>query len=127
MALFHTDSLVLCYGDVERARRWWIRTFACNQGDVPAEWDDPLPSDVALSLPGSPEPTILLCAQSEVRGAGYQRSNERPILFCRKATKAHEYLENQGAVPGPIQHSAGLAFFEVRDPEDNAIEICEEP
>jgi hypothetical protein len=125
MAPFQTDSLVLCYSNIEAATRWWIATFDCRQVKVPPDWDDPLPSDVALRLPGSPEPTILLCDQAEVQQAGCSGSNEHPIVFCTKLTKAHEYLNHRGAAPGPIQDGGGPQYFEIIDPEGNVIEICE--
>ncbi len=48
------------------AKQWWIETFGCKVVKVPQDWDNPLPSDVALTLPGDSDPTILLSAQSEV-------------------------------------------------------------
>ena len=63
MGLFHTDSVALSYSNVDAAKRWWIDTFGCKVVKVPPDWDNPLPSDVALTLPGDREPTILLSAQ----------------------------------------------------------------
>ena len=71
MGLFHTDSVALTYSNVESAKRWWIDTFGCKVVRVPHEWDNPLPSDVALRLPGDSQPTILLSAQSEVGQAHF--------------------------------------------------------
>ena len=48
MVLFRTDSVTLSYSDVEAAKRWWVNAFDCKQVKVPPEWDNPLPSDVAL-------------------------------------------------------------------------------
>ena len=48
MASFRTDSVTLSYSDVEAAKRWWVNAFDCKQVKVPPEWDNPLPSDVAL-------------------------------------------------------------------------------
>ncbi len=93
---------------------------------MPSDWDCVLPSDVALRLSGNDLPTILLSDWMEVRAAGYERSNDHPIIFCTKLTKAYEYLSRRRAAPGLIQHGAGPEFFEVRDPEGNVIEICEE-
>jgi catechol 2,3-dioxygenase-like lactoylglutathione lyase family enzyme len=94
---------------------------------VPADWDEPLPSDVALKLPGHDEPVIVLIDRAEVQRAGLALPTDRPILFCGKVERAHEYLEGRGASPGPIQDGGGTQFFEVRDPEGNVIEICKEP
>ena len=103
-----------------------MKMFDCKQVVVPKHWDDPLPSDVALELPGDDEPTILLNDAAEVRKAGFERENEHPILFCGKLSKAHEFLSRKGASPGPM-HDSGAKFFEVRDPGGIVIEICEEP
>jgi hypothetical protein len=126
MALFSVDSLVMCYTNVEVAKQWYIAQFECKQTELPENWDDPLPSDVALRLPGDDEPTILLCDQEEVRNAGFERANHHPLLFSSKLKKAHEHLTSKGSNPGPIQDAGGKMFFEVPDPEGNIIEICEE-
>jgi hypothetical protein len=94
---------------------------------VPADWDCSLPSDVALTLPGEDVPMILLSDWAEIRQAGYERSNGRPVIFCSKLKKAHEYLRGRGAAAGPIQEGGGTEFFEVHDPEGNVIEVCKEP
>jgi catechol 2,3-dioxygenase-like lactoylglutathione lyase family enzyme len=126
MALFWTDSIVLYSSNVEQAKRWWIEVFDCKQAKVPADWGDPLPSDVALKLPGQDKPSILLSDRAE-RPVGLPSATERPIIFCNKLKKVYEYLEGRGAAPGPIQEGGGTQFFEVRDPEGNVIEICKEP
>jgi len=128
MALFQvqTGSIVLVCSNLDLVKQWWMKMFDSKQVKVPDYWDDPLPSDIALELPGDDEPTILLNDEAEVRQAGFQRENEHPILFCRKLRKAHEYLTRKGASPGPMQES-GAKFFEIRDPGGIVIEICEEP
>jgi hypothetical protein len=103
MALFRTDSLVLCYSNIEAAKQWWIETFDCRPAKVPANWDNPLPSDIALKLPGDAEPTILLSDRAEVQKAGFERQNDRPILFSDKLKKAHEYLLSKRKAVGAIQ------------------------
>ena len=128
MALFWTESISLDYANLDAAKRWWIATFDCKQVPLP-EWDDPLPSDIALKLPGfTSEPSILLRARSEAGPAeGVTSSARNQIIFCRKLDKAHEYLGSRGAAVGPIQDGRGGSFFQVRDCEGNAIEICREP
>ncbi len=69
MPLFYTDSVTLAYSNVEGAKRWWIDAFDCKVARVPPDWDCPLPSDVALQLPGHSAPTILLSAKAEVEQA----------------------------------------------------------
>ena len=128
MALFHTDSVVLCYSNIEAAKRWWIDAFDCKQVNVPADWDNPLPSDVALKLPGDSEATILLNDRAEAEQAGFDRSSSVvPVIFSDKLTKAHEHLSSRGVLAAPIQGDSDTQFFEVRDIEGNVIEICKEP
>jgi len=118
---------VICYANVEAAKVWWTEVFDCKPSNVPADWDEPLPSDVVLKLPGHDEPIIVLIDRAEVQRAGLALPTDRPILFCGKIKRAHEYLEGRGASPGPIQDGGGTQFFEVRDPEGNVIEVCKEP
>jgi hypothetical protein len=89
MSLFWTDSVALCCSNVEVEKTWWIHTFDCKAVKVPETWDCPLPSDVALKLPGAlDDPTILLCDKAEVQKAGYERPNDHTVLFCRRIEKA---------------------------------------
>src|SRR5579872_2720410 len=111
MVLFSVDSLVMCYSKLEVAKRWWIEIFDCKQVARP-DWDDPLPSDVALKLTGNDEPTILLCDQRDVEKAGFERANNHPLIFSGRLKKAHEYLASKGAAPGPIQ-TGSKQFFEI--------------
>jgi len=127
MALFSADPIAICCANVDAVKRWWIEVFECQLVKVPADWDEPLLSNVALKLPGAAEPVILLSDRAEVQQAGLALRTDRPILFCGKLERAHEYLEGRGASPGPIQDGGGTQFFEVRDPEGNVIEICKEP
>jgi len=128
MGLFHTDSVALTYSNVESAKQWWIDTFGCNLVRVPKEWDNTLPSDVALTLPGDSEPTILLSAQSEVEQAHFDRPVPvTSVIFCDKLKKAHEQLSARGVLIGPIQDGGDMQFFEIRDTEGHVIEICKEP
>src|SRR2546430_3654111 len=127
MPLPWTDSIALCCSNVAACKKWWMESFDCKQDKIPADWDCTLPSDVALTLPGDDGPRIALSDWAEVRKAGYERSNDHPIIFCSKLKKAHEYLRGRGVAAGPILDGGGTEFFEVRDPENNVIEICREP
>jgi len=125
MSLFYTESIALTYSNVAAAKQWWIDTFDCQAAKVPPDWDDPLPSDVALILPGEREPTILLSA--EVEQASFDRPNPVvSVIFSNKLKKAHEQLASRGVLTGPIEDGGDMEFFEVRDVEGNLIEICKE-
>jgi hypothetical protein len=127
MALFYTEFLSLACSNVQAEKQWWIEAFDCKETKVPVDWDCPLPSDVALKLPGADEPAILLSDKTEIERAGYNRQNDHPLIFCTNLKKAHEHLRVGIAPGGPIQGGGGTQFFEVRDPEGNVIEICKEP
>ena len=128
MGMFRADSVAFGYSNVEGAKQWWIDTFGCKVVRVPQDWDNPLPSDVALTLPGDNEPTILLSAQSEVAQARFERpSPVATSIFCDKLKKAHEHLSSRGVLTGPIQDGGDMQFFEIHDPEGHLIEICKEP
>lgn len=127
MALFHTDFLSLACSNVEAEKQWWVTAFECKPTKVPPDWDCPLPSDVALKLPGADQPTILLSDRTEIERAGYDRQDDHHTVFCSNLKKAHGYFRAGIAVAGPIQDGGGTQFFELRDPEGNIIEICQEP
>ena len=128
MPLFYTDSVTLTYSNVEAARQWWMDAFGCTAQKVPPDWDNALPSDVALNFPGSKEPTVLLSSRSEVEQAGFDRSAPLvSVIFSDKLKKAHEHLASHGVPVGPIEDGGDMQFFEIRDIEGNLIQICKEP
>ena len=128
MPLFYTDSVTLAYSDVEAAKRWWVDAFDCKVVAVPSDWDCPLPSDVALQLPGHDEPTILLNSRAEVERAGFERpSPVASTIFCNRLKKGYDHLASRGVLAGPIQDGGDMQFFEIRDTEGNVIQICKEP
>ena len=118
---------MVCYSEVPAAKAWWIAVFDCKSVKIPPNWDDQLPSDVALKLPGAPDATILLCDEAEVKKAGLERSDERPLIFTSHIKKAYEHLLARGAAPTQIEANGATEFFTVRDSESNVIEICREP
>jgi len=128
MVLFRTDSVCLSYSNVEMAKQWWMDAFGCKQAKVPPDWDNRLPSDVALRLPQNSQPTILLSDQAELARARFDRSSSTvPVIFSDKLRKAHDLLSSRGIAASPIQGDGESEFFEVRDIEGHVIEICKEP
>src|SRR5579885_766784 len=97
MSLFWTGSIVLSYSDVNAAKQWLTSAFECKEVPVPADWDEPLPSDIALKFPGDDSPTVLLGSRSEGR-----ESSEHPIIFTRNVKKAYEHLLGRGLTPGTV-------------------------
>jgi Glyoxalase-like domain len=126
MALFYTDSIVLVCASVEAAKRWWIDVFDGKPMKPPANWDNALPSDVALKLPGHDQPTVLLCDRSELEQAHMDTSPTYPVLFTGKLKKAHEHLLSKGVATGPMQDGGDMLFFEITDPEGHVFQICQE-
>jgi hypothetical protein len=124
---FYTDSLVLTYTSVEAAKQWWIDTFGRKVEKVPAEWDNPLASDVALKFPQDKEPTILLCARSEMEQAKLDPpSAVVSTIFCDNLKKARERLSTRGILVGPMQDGGDTQYFEIRDIEGHLIQVCKE-
>ncbi len=126
MALFWTgDCIALACADVKASKEWWRTVFGCTEAK-PRDDDAPLPSNVALKLPGHEVRAILLSDRAELEQAGFS-ATEHPILFTRKLSKALDYLRERGAIAGPIEESGGTEFFEIRDLDGNVIEVCTEP
>jgi hypothetical protein len=126
---FYTDSLSFTYSNIEAAMRWWIETFGCKVAKVPVDWDNTLPSDVALKFPEDDEPTGLLSAQKEeVDEATFDRPS--PVvstIFCdNKLKKGQEVLSSRGILVGPIQDGRDMQFLEIRDAEGHLIQVCKE-
>ena len=126
--VFSADSIALIYDNVPAAKQWWMNAFDCKAVPVPSDWDNPLPSDVALKFPGNDEPAILLSARTEVDKAGLDLTSPVvSVIFCNKLKKAHEQLSGRGILVGPIQDGGDTEFFEIRDTEGNLLQVCKEP
>jgi uncharacterized glyoxalase superfamily protein PhnB len=124
---FYTDSVALSYSNAQAAQQWWVNAFDCKVAKVPPDWDNPLPSDIALTLPRNDQPTILLSARTEVEQAGFDRpSPVVTVIFCDKLKQAYEQLSSRGIVVGPIQDGGDTQFFEIRDIEGNLIQVCKD-
>jgi hypothetical protein len=124
---FYTDSVALTYSDVQTAKQGWVNAFDCTVVKVPPDWDNQLPSDIALMLPRNDQPAILLSARTEVEQAGFDRPSPIvSVIFCDKLKQAYEQLSSRGIVVGPIQDGGDTQFFELRDSEGNLIQVCKE-
>jgi catechol 2,3-dioxygenase-like lactoylglutathione lyase family enzyme len=50
-----------------------------------------------------------------------------PIFFTKKLGKIREVLATRGVAAGPVkQDRQGTRYFEIQDPEGNAIEVVQE-
>jgi hypothetical protein len=121
---FNTDSLALTYSNIEAAKQWWIETFDCQVAEIPEDWDNTLPSDVALKFPRR---TILLSARAEVDQAKFDRPT--PVVsttYCDELEKGHELLSTRALLVGPIQDGGDMQFFEIRDTARHLIQVRNE-
>ena len=60
--------------------------------------------------------------------AGKPTEGLTPIIYAASAQKAREVLHSRGVTVGEIQQDRQHThYFEMRDPEGNVIEVCEEP
>src|ERR1700722_12470881 len=125
MAQFWREYICLQYSDLEAAKRGWGVTFGCKRVPLP-DWDNRLPSDVAMTLPGRAEASILLNDRAEAQKSGSPPPDKHQMIFCKNLQKAREYLAARGAAVGAIQNQNSIKFFEVRDNEENSFEVCEE-
>jgi predicted enzyme related to lactoylglutathione lyase len=54
-------------------------------------------------------------------------TGKTPILFTKKIRKIRDVLAARGVEPDPIeQDRQGIHYFQIHDPEGNAIEVVEE-
>jgi hypothetical protein len=88
------------------------------------EWDEVLPSDIALRFPGAEQPVIAISDRREAEQAGRTGPNEIQRLWTPDLDRAREDISAHGVAPGPIE-GGRVRCFKVNDPEGNVIEICE--
>jgi hypothetical protein len=87
MAFFWTEFISFDYANLDAAKRWWIEVFEAKQVPLP-EWDDPLPSDIALKLPRfASEPSILRRDRSEAGPAEDAIPARNQMIFCEQFEK----------------------------------------
>jgi hypothetical protein len=94
----------------------------CRELTIPPDWDDPLPSDIALKFPGTDAPTVLLGSRSEGR-----ESSEHPVIFTRKLTKAYEHLRGRGVVKTAVHQEWGTEMFEISDLKAISLRYAKNP
>ena len=118
MALFWSTgaSNYIGVADITAAASWYIDKLGLRK--VKVELDDDC---IAL---GFEKDDCALCLGPD-SGSADELS---PRLNCSNAKKAREFLTSRSVTVGEIQQDGqGTHYFEMRDLEGNAIEICEEP
>jgi catechol 2,3-dioxygenase-like lactoylglutathione lyase family enzyme len=118
MKLF-TGLIVVAVSNLEAASAWYQEKFDLRDAKVKPDVDES-PSILLVSREG--EPRISLVTKDEVG------EMDPPIMDTASAAKAREWLLARGVEVGPVQTDRqGTHFVEMRDLENNMIEICEEP
>jgi|SRR6476659_9746132 catechol 2,3-dioxygenase-like lactoylglutathione lyase family enzyme len=120
MKLF-SGLIVVAVRNLEAASAWYQEKFDLRYEKVKPDVDES-PSILLVSREG--EPRISLMTKDD-DDAG---EIDRPIMDTASAAKAREWLLARGVEVGPVQTDRqGTHFVEMRDLENNMIEICEEP
>lgn len=108
--------------DVPAAAAWYIEKLGLRK--MPIEMDD-CEGCVTLGF-GKEEYAVTL---GPIVAADSQQTDELThSLFTTKVSKAREWLLSRGVQVGELQQDRqGTHYFEMRDLENNVIEITEEP
>ena len=120
MALFSSTGTANYVGvtDVPAATAWYIDKLGLCKVNV--ELDD---GEDCVAL-GFAKGDYALC----LGPVGRATDELIARLNCSNVKKAREFLRSRAVAVSEIQQdSQGTHFFEMRDLEGNAIEICEEP
>jgi len=109
-------SLRILVRNIDSVSPWYIEKLGLRKlaQAPPAE-----PSAAILRFKADGN-SIILTTRS-----GFQTART-PILFTRKIDKMREVMSSRGVDPGPVERDRqGIRFFQIQDPEGNAIEIVE--
>lgn len=113
-----SGTIVVCSRNIPAAVNWYKEKL-----DLPESKelkDDGEPGDMLLT---SRDGTVHVVV---TRQGGSEP--DRPIFDTRNAAKVREWLLARGVTVGPVETDrAGTRYIELRDLDDNVIEICEEP
>ena len=113
-----SGCIVICVKDIPAAVNWYKEKLELRESKLPV--DD-----------GEPDDTLLVSRDEQIKVVVTREGSgepDRPIFDTGNAAKAREWLLARGVTVGPVEtDSAGTRFIELRDLDDNKIEICEEP
>lgn len=111
-----SGSIYVTVRDRDSAIAWYREKFKLESGSL-LEMED---GEVALQSSD--------CELTISMGASADTPADRPMLATGNAQKAREWLIARGVSADAIQTDRqGTRYFEIRDLENNAIEIFEEP
>jgi catechol 2,3-dioxygenase-like lactoylglutathione lyase family enzyme len=104
--------------DIASSTAWYIDKLGLSKVNV--ELDD---GEDCVALGFSKEDSAVCLGPP-----GAPTNELTAVLYCSSVKKAREFLFSRGVNVGEIQQDRqGTSFFEMRDPENNLIEISEEP
>lgn len=103
--------------DMDAAASWYAEKFGLRQQKT--QFDE---GETGIELTHSEEIFFVLGPRNA------PNDDETPMLYTSRIQKARDYLISRGVNVGEVQQDRqGTHFFEVRDLENNLIEITEEP
>lgn len=119
MSLF-TGLITIGVSDMAAATAWYKEKFGLRESGQ--KFEDGNPEDTELVSSDDREFVIILLAGVEESG------DPPPIIETSNVSKAREWLAARGVNVTPIQTDRqGTHYIEMRDLENNLIEISEEP
>jgi len=112
------DSFYIGVHDLAAATTWYTEKLGLQK--VPLKMDDE-EGCIVLGFSKNDQTRITL-------GPRIPTGGMTPMLYASKADKARDALSSRGVIVGEIKEDRqGTHFFEMRDLEDNGIEVSEEP
>jgi hypothetical protein len=113
------DSFYVGVRDVAAASAWYIEKLGLKKITVELDEGE---GCIALAFPKElPTPIVLGPSRAVTDGT-------TPMLYAGNVNKGREWLSSRGVNVGAVQEDRqGTHYFEMRDLEDNVIEISEEP
>jgi len=103
--------------DLSSTASWYADKFGLRQ--YPTKFDD---GQKGVELSDSEEIFFVLGPRD------LPTDDETPMLYSSRIEKARNHLSSRGVSIGEVQRDRqGARFFEIRDLENNVVEIVEEP
>jgi hypothetical protein len=117
-ALTIADSFYIGVLDLAAATAWYTQKLGLRK--VPVKMGEAR-GCIALGFSKNDDACITLGPRVPTGGV-------TPMLYAAKADSARDALSSRGVIVSEIQKDRqGTHFFEIRDLEDNGIEVSEEP
>lgn len=113
-----SGAICIAVSNMEAAVSWYKDKFGLRESGQPV--NDGEPGDIELV---SANEEIIV----DLVGSGGEPV-ETPMFNTGNAAQAREWLLSRGVSVGPVQvDGQGTRYIEMRDLDNNMIEICEEP